>query len=72
LTAKLKPFRNVEIVYRRLIEASGTCRLRDEVEALFNELKEVHKVDPDKVTFGTHYHAFTVASQGPNREIPRI
>lgn len=62
----------MEIIYRKLIEASGTCRLRQEVEDLFTELKEVHKVDPDKVTFGTHYHAFTLACQGPEREIPGI
>jgi len=69
IARRLKPFKNIEIVYRKLIEACGTCRLREEVEALFTELKEVHKVDPDKITFGTHYHAFTLACQGSQEHL---
>jgi hypothetical protein len=61
ITKRLKPFKNIEVVYRKLIEACGTCSLKDEIEVLFNELKDVHKIDPDKVTFGTHYHAFSLA-----------
>lgn len=67
---KLAPFKNTELVYRRLIEACGTCKLKDEIEQLFTELKEVYKVDPDKVTFGTHYHAFALASL--NTDIPGV
>ena len=46
-----------------MIEAAGTCSLKEEIEGLFTELKEIHKVDPDKITFGTYYHAFSMASQ---------
>lgn len=63
ITKKLKPFKNIEIIYRKMIEAAGTCSLKEEIEGLFAELKEVHKVDPDKITFGTYYHSFSMASQ---------
>ena len=54
---KLHPMRDIEVIYRRLFEACGTCRLPDEILDLFNDMKR-NKIDPDKVTFGTYYQAF--------------
>lgn len=51
---KLSPLREVEMIYRRLFEVCGTCRLSDEIQELYNEMKK-NKIDPDKVTFGTYY-----------------
>jgi pentatricopeptide repeat protein len=54
--------RDIEIIYRRLFEACGTCRLQDEILDLFNDMKK-NKIDPDKVTFGTYYQAFQVSKK---------
>lgn len=57
LNRKLHPMKDIEIIYRRLFEACGTCRLQDEILDLFQDMKR-NKIDPDKVTFGTYYQAF--------------
>lgn len=57
LNKKLHPMRDIEIIYRRMFEACGTCRLPEEILELFNDMKK-NKIDPDKVTFGTYYQAF--------------
>lgn len=31
ITRKLAPMRDVEMIYRRLFEVCGTCRLQDEI-----------------------------------------
>lgn len=36
---KLKPMREVEMIYRRLFEACGTCKLGEEILELFNDMK---------------------------------
>ena len=64
LARKLHPMRDVEIIYRRLFEACGTCRLQDEILDLFQDMKR-NKIDPDKVTFGTYYQAFQVSKKQP-------
>lgn len=46
--------REAEMIYRRLFEACGACKLGDEILELFNDMKQ-NKIDPDKVTFGTYY-----------------
>ncbi len=46
--------RDIEIIYRRLFEACGTCRLQEEILDLFTDMKK-NAIDPDKVTFGTYY-----------------
>jgi pentatricopeptide repeat protein len=48
------PMREVEIIYRRLFESCGACKLKEEILELFDEMKK-SKIDPDKVTFGTYY-----------------
>ena len=62
LGKKLQPMRDIEIIYRRLFEACGTCRLQDEIVELYNDMKK-NKIDPDKVTFGTYYQAFQVSKK---------
>lgn len=62
LQKKLHPMRDIEIVYRRLFEACGTCRLKDEILDLFNDMKN-NRIEPDKVTFGTYYQAFQVSKK---------
>ena len=59
---KLHPMRDIEIIYRRLFETCGTCRLQDEILDLFNDMKK-NKIDPDKVTFGTYYQSFQVSKK---------
>lgn len=54
--------RDAELIYRRLFEACGTCRLQDEIQELFADMKR-HKIDPDKVTFGTYYQAFLISKK---------
>jgi len=54
--------REVEIIYRRLFEACGTCKLQEEILDLFNDMKQ-NKIDPDKVTFGTYYQAFLMSKK---------
>lgn len=63
LTKKLHPMRDIEIIYRRLFEACGTCGLPEEILDLFNDMKHRNKIDPDKVTFGTYYQAYQVAKK---------
>lgn len=46
--------REIQMIYRRLFEACGACKLDDEIVELFNDMKK-NKIDPDKVTFGTYY-----------------
>ena len=36
---KLKPMRDIEVIYRKLFEACGTCRLKEEILELFEEMK---------------------------------
>jgi len=59
---KLKPIREIEIIYRRLFESCGTCKLQNEILELFNEMKK-NKIDPDKVTFGTYYQSFLLSKK---------
>jgi len=51
---KLTPMRDVELIYRKLFEACGTCKLQEEILELYSDMKK-NKIDPDKVTFGTYY-----------------
>lgn len=72
LSRKLKPMKDIEIVYRRLFEACGTCRLQEEILDLYTDMKK-NKIDPDKVTFGTYYQAFQVSKKpvaNPNQVGP--
>lgn len=62
VTRKLYPMRDIEVVYRRLFEACGTCRLPEEIRDIFQDMKR-NKIDPDKVTFGTYYQAYQVAKK---------
>lgn len=57
--------KDIEIIYRRLFEACGTCRLQDEILDLFQDMKR-NKIDPDKITFGTYYQAFQVSKKPLN------
>lgn len=59
---KLKPMREAEMIYRKLFEACGTCKLGEEILELFNAMKQ-SKIDPDKVTFGTYYQAFLMSKK---------
>jgi pentatricopeptide repeat protein len=54
--------REVEMIYRRLFEACGTCRLQDEILELFKDMKR-NKIEPDKITFCTYYQAFLVSKK---------
>ena len=54
--------REIEIVYRRLFESCGSCKLKEEILELFEEMKK-SKIDPDKVTFGTYYQSFLLAKK---------
>ena len=54
--------RDAEMIYRRLFEACGTCRLQDEIQDLYLDMKK-NKIDPDKVTFGTYYQAFLISKK---------
>ena len=56
------PMREIEIVYRRLFESCGSCKLKEEILELFEEMKK-SKIDPDKVTFGTYYQSFLLAKK---------
>jgi hypothetical protein len=51
---KLKKMRDAEIVYRRLFEACGICRLKDEIQELWEDMRK-NRIEPDKITFGTYY-----------------
>ena len=62
VTRKLHPMRDIEVVYRRLFEACGTCRLQEEIKEIYADMKR-NKIDPDKVTFGTYYQAYQVAKK---------
>jgi len=57
LVRKIKPMIHTEYIYRKLFEMCGNARLKDEIIDIFKELKRA-KIVPDKVTFGTYYHAF--------------
>ena len=67
---KLSPLRDIELIYRRLFEACGRCRLQPELQELFQEMKR-GKVEPDKVTFGTYYQSFLL-SKKPLGEQPLL
>jgi hypothetical protein len=54
--------RDIEMIYRRLFEVCGTCKLQDEILELFNDMK-TNKIDPDKVTFGTYYQSFLLSKK---------
>lgn len=54
--------RDAEIIYRRLFESCGTCKLEEEILELFNSMK-LCKIDPDKVTFGTYYQSFIMSKK---------
>jgi len=47
---------HTEFIYRKLFEVGGSCKLKEEVVEAFDEMKR-SKIVPDKVTFGTYYHA---------------
>ena len=55
ITVKLQPMQEIEIIYRRMFEACGSCRLQDQVRMLYSEMKSIRHIDPDKITFGTYY-----------------
>jgi pentatricopeptide repeat protein len=62
INRKLQPMREVEMIYRRLFEACGTCKLQDEILELFKDMKR-NKIEPDKITFCTYYQAFLVSKK---------
>lgn len=45
----------IEIIYRRMFEACGSCQLQEQVRLLYSEMKSIRHIDPDKITFGTYY-----------------
>lgn len=51
---KHRPMWEIEIIYRRLFETCGTCKLQEEILVLFKDMKK-NNIDPDKITFGTYY-----------------
>jgi len=53
---RVKPMRDIEIIYRRLFEACGTCKLIGDLKELHSEMIKT-KIEPDKVTSGTYYQA---------------
>jgi len=38
ITSKLKPLKEVEIIYRRMFEACGTCMQLEEIKELYKEM----------------------------------
>ena len=61
ISRKLKPMTHSELIYRKLFEACGHCRLKEDLVELFREMKKA-KIEPDKVTFGTFYHSVSLAN----------
>ena len=61
ITKKLHPMQEVEIVYRRMFEACGSCKEQEEVKQLYAELQSLRHVDPDKVTYGTYYQSLLLS-----------
>ena len=53
---RIKPMRDIEVIYRRMFEACGTCKMSNELKELHKEMIR-SKVVPDKVTDGTYYQA---------------
>jgi pentatricopeptide repeat protein len=68
INKKLKPMRDIEVIYRRLFEACGTCGQPEEILDLFNDMKQQNKIDPDKVTFGTYYQAYQIAKKNASNK----
>lgn len=56
ITAKLKPMRELETIYRRLFQACGNCKQINELIELNRDLQK-NKIQPDKVTSGTYHQA---------------
>jgi pentatricopeptide repeat protein len=53
---RVKPMRDLELIYRRLFESCGTCKQINELRELHREMLK-NKIEPDKVTSGTYYQA---------------
>jgi pentatricopeptide repeat protein len=56
LRSKLKPMRDIEIIFRRMFEACGSCKQHGTLRDLFHEMKKAGVI-PNKVTSGTYYQA---------------
>ena len=56
--------REVELIYRRLFESCGSCKLQEEILELFNDMKK-NKIELDKITFGTYYQSFLMCKKVP-------
>jgi hypothetical protein len=71
---KLKPMREVEVIYRRMFEACGLCMQLEQIKQLYAELQETHNFTGDKVTYGIYYQALLLcqrkrsSSQGRGNE----
>lgn len=66
ITMKLQPMQEIEIIYRRMFEACGSCKLQDQVRLLYSEMKSIRHIDPDKITFGTYYQSLLLCQRDPN------
>ena len=70
LTQKLQPMREVEIIYRRMFEACGSCKQHEQVKELYKEMKTLKYLDTDKITFGTYYQALLLSQHGSDGKVP--
>jgi len=52
--SKLKPMRDIELIYRWLFDACGTCKQINELREMYKEMTK-YNVIPDKVTSGVYY-----------------
>ena len=53
---KLKPMRDIELIYRWLFDACGTCKQTTLLQELYKEMTKSN-ITPDKVTSGTYYQS---------------
>ena len=44
ITSKLKPLKEVEIVYRRMFEACGASMMQEEIKELYKEMQQLRHV----------------------------
>jgi len=66
VTKKLHPMQELEIIYRRMFEACGSCQQQEQVRQLYAEMKSIRHIDPDKITFGTYYQSLLLCQRDPN------
>ena len=60
--------REVEIIYRRMFEACGSCQQQTQVKELYKEMKALKYLDSDKITYGTYYQSLLLCQRGGEQE----